>query len=115
MIKNYLKDLKNIYKFKDLLTTGMILSFFVIIIDILNIPFNLYLNGYIVMIILLFLIIIIRWFDIKNIKMLFYKHINIIDKYLAIILFSSIFILIYEFIFAIKTYKIILLLVLYIY
>lgn len=114
MIKKYLKDLKNIYKFKDLLTTGMILSFFVIIIDILNIPSNLYLNGSIVMIILLFLIIIIRGFDIKNIKMLFYKHINIIDKYLAIILFSSIFILIYEFIFAIKTYKIILFLALYI-
>ena len=113
-MKKYLRDLKNFYKFKNLLTTGMIASFLIILIDILNIPSNLYLNGYIALIILLFLIVIIKWLDINNIKMLFYKHINIMDKYLATILFASTFISLYEFIFDIKTYKIIILLILFI-
>lgn len=114
-MKKYLNDLKSIYKFKKLLIIGMIVSFFIILIDILNIPSNLYLKGYIALIILLILIIIIKWFDVNNIKMLFYKHINIIDKYLAIVLFASVFVSLYEFIFDIKKYKIILLLVLFIF
>lgn len=114
-MKNYLNDLKSIYKFKNLLIIGMIVSFFIILIDILNIPSNLYLKGYIALIILLILIIIIKWFDVNNIKMLFYKHINIIDKYLATVLFASVFVSLYEFIFDIKKYKIILLLALFIF
>lgn len=114
-MKKYLKNLKNIYKFKNLLIIGMIFSFFIILIDILNIPSNLYLKGYIALILLLILIIIIKWFDVNNIKMLFYKHINIIDKYLATILFASVFISLYEFIFDIKKYKIIPLLVLFVF
>lgn len=114
-MKKYLNDLKSIYKFKKLLIIGMIVSFFIILIDILNIPSNLYLKGYIALIILLILIIIIKWFDVNNIKMLFYKHINIIDKYLAIVLFASVFVSLYEFIFDIKKYKIILLLALFIF
>lgn len=114
-MKKYLNDLKSIYKFKKLLIIGMIVSFFIMLIDILNIPSNLYLKGYIALIILLILIIIIKWFDVNNIKMLFYKHINIIDKYLAIVLFASVFVSLYEFIFDIKKYKIILLLVLFIF
>ena len=47
--------------------------------------------------------------------MLFYKHINIIDKYLATVLFASVFVSLYEFIFDIKKYKIILLLALFIF
>lgn len=113
-MKKYLKELKNIYKFKNLLIIGMIISFFTILIDILNIPTNLYLKGYIALIILIILIIIVKWFDINNIKMLFYKHINIIDKYLATILFAGAFISLYEFIFDIKTYKIIISLILFI-
>lgn len=114
-MKKYLNDLKSIYKFKNLLIIGMIVSFFIILIDILNIPSNLYLKGYIALIILLILIIIIKWFDVNNIKMLFYKHINIIDKYLATVLFASVFVSLYEFIFDIKKYKIILLLALFIF
>lgn len=114
-MKKYLNDLKSIYKFKNLLIIGMIVSFFIILIDILNIPSNLYLKGYIALIILLILIIIIKWFDVNNIKMLFYKHINIIDKYLATVLFASVFASLYEFIFDIKKYKIILLLALFIF
>lgn len=114
-MKKYLNDLKSIYKFKNLLIIGMIVSFFIIQIDILNIPSNLYLKGYIALIILLILIIIIKWFDVNNIKMLFYKHINIIDKYLATVLFASVFVSLYEFIFDIKKYKIILLLALFIF
>ena len=114
-MKKYLNDLKNIYKFKNLLIIGMIVAFFIIQIDILNIPSNLYLKGYIALIILLILIIIIKWFDVNNIKMLFYKHINIIDKYLATVLFASVFVSLYEFIFDIKKYKIILLLALFIF
>ena len=114
-MKKYLNDLKSINKFKNLLIIGMIVSFFIILIDILNIPSNLYLKGYIALIILLILIIIIKWFDVNNIKMLFYKHINIIDKYLATVLFASIFVSLYEFIFDIKKYKIILLLALFIF
>lgn len=114
-MKKYLNDLKSIYKFKNLLIIGMIVSFFIILIDILNIPSNLYLKGYIALIILLILIIIIKWFDVNNIKMLFYKHINIIDKYLATVLFASVFVSLYEFIFDIKKYKIILLLSLFIF
>lgn len=114
-MKKYLNDLKSIYKFKNSLIIGMIVSFFIILIDILNIPSNLYLKGYIALIILLILIIIIKWFDVNNIKMLFYKHINIIDKYLATVLFASVFVSLYEFIFDIKKYKIILLLALFIF
>lgn len=114
-MKKYLNDLKSIYKFKNLLIIGMIVSFFIILIDILNIPSNLYLKGYIALIILLILIIIIKWFDVNNIKMLFYKHINIIDKYLATVLFASVFVSLHEFIFDIKKYKIILLLALFIF
>lgn len=114
-MKKYLNDLKSIYKFKNLLIIGMIVSFFIILIDILNIPSNLYLKGYIALIILLILIIIIKWLDVNNIKMLFYKHINIIDKYLATVLFASVFVSLYEFIFDIKKYKIILLLALFIF
>lgn len=114
-MKKYLNDLKSIYKFKNLLIIGMIVSFFIILIDILNIPSNLYLKGYIALIILLILIIIIKLFDVNNIKMLFYKHINIIDKYLATVLFASVFASLYEFIFDIKKYKIILLLALFIF
>lgn len=114
-MKKYLNDLKSIYKFKNSLIIGMIVSFFIILIDILNIPSNLYLKGYIALIILLILIIIIKWFDVNNIKMFFYKHINIIDKYLATVLFASVFVSLYEFIFDIKKYKIILLLALFIF
>lgn len=114
-MKKYLNDLKSIYKFKNSLIIGMIVSFLIILIDILNIPSNLYLKGYIALIILLILIIIIKWFDVNNIKMLFYKHINIIDKYLATVLFASVFVSLYEFIFDIKKYKIILLLALFIF
>lgn len=113
-MRKYYNDLKNIYRPKSLLTTGMILSFFVILIDILNIPTNISSNGYITLLILFVLIILIKWFDISNIKMLFYKHINLIDKYLCVFLFASVFVSIYELIFDLKTYKLVFLLVLFI-
>ena len=106
-MKKYLKDLKSIYKLKSLLIIGVIISFLIILIDIQNIPTKLYFSGYIVLLILVVLILLIKEFS--NIKNLFFKHINIIDKYLIIILFASIFISIYEFIFDIKIYKLILL------
>jgi hypothetical protein len=110
-MKKYLKDLKSIYKLKSLLIIGVIISFLIILIDIQNIPTKLYFSGYIVLLILVVLILLIKEFS--NIKNLFFKHINIIDKYLIIILFASIFISIYEFIFDIKIYKLILLAVLF--
>lgn len=113
-MRKYYNDLKNIYRPKSLLATGMILSFFVILIDILNIPTNISSNGYITLLILFVLIILIKWFDISNIKMLFYKHINLIDKYLCVFLFASVFVSIYELIFDLKTYKLVFLLVLFI-
>lgn len=104
-MKKYIEKMNKIYSIRNLLAIGTIISFFIILIDILNIPSYLCKNGYTVLIIIFFSFIFVKYFDFNLFKTLSYAHINVLDKYLAINLFASIFIIFYEIIFDKKIYK----------
>lgn len=110
-MKNYLEIIKDMYKLKDLIIEGILVSFTFTFLDIFNIPSLLIENNCIALIILFLLFILINLFSKSDLNLLKSKNVNIIDKMSVNVSVAIVFLFLYVIILDYKLYKIILLIV----